>query len=145
MRKLLLIFCLVFCNQITHAQAVQDLKVKNASNDKDRTMMLDLLRADLYKMVKQELIFVVKHFKMAGNYAWFEGDAQRKDGKEIQYPDDELPHDCCYATSLFKKSNGKWYILESYAFGTDVWFLGTAKRFPEAPKVIFTPLARRNY
>ncbi len=144
MKKLLFILFLGFSIQSAQAQTVQDFKVKNASNEKDRTMMLDLLRADLYKMVKQELIFAVVHFKVAGNYAWFEGNAQRKDGKTIQFPDDDLPHDCCYVTSLFKKSNGKWYILESGAFGTDIWYMGTAQRFPDAPKVIFTPLVRRN-
>ena len=146
MKKLLFMLFLGFSIQTAQAQTVQDFKVKNASNEKDRTMMLDILRADLYKMVKQELIFVVNHFKVSGNYAWFEGNAQRKDGKEIRFPaDDDMPHDCCLATALFKKSNGKWYIVESGAFGTDVWYMGTAGRYPYVPKVIFTPLARRNY
>ncbi len=145
MKKLLFILFLGLSVQTVHAQTVQDFKVKNATNEKDRTMMLDILRADLYKMVKQELIFAVNHFKVAGNYAWFEGNALRKDGKEIQFAeDDDMPHDCCLTTALFKKYNGKWYVVESGAFGTDIWYLGIAGRFPEAPKVIFSPIAKRN-
>ncbi len=142
------IFFFVFLGlgiQTAYSQTVQDFKVKNATNEKDRTMMLDILRADLYKIVKQELIFVVNHFKVAGNYAWFEGDAKRKDGKQIRFPADEIGmRECCLATALFKKSNGKWYIVESGAFGNDCWHCGIAIQHPNVPKSIFTPIARGN-
>lgn len=144
MKKLLFILFLGFSIQTAQAQTVQDFKVKNASNEKDRTMMLDILRADLYKMVKQELIFVVNHFKVSGNYAWFEGKAQRKDGKEIRFPA-EGEYDCCLATALFKKSNGKWYMVESGAFGTDCWHCSIADRHPTVPKIIFSRTAKGSY
>jgi hypothetical protein len=124
MKKILFFIFLGLSMQTAHSQAVQNFKVKNASNEKDRTMMLDILRADLYQNVKQELVFVVDHFKVAGNYAWYY---------------------CCIVTSLFKKSNNKWYIVESGAFGTDVWYGAIAMRYPNVPKSIFTPMARGTY
>ncbi len=127
---------LISAFQITYSQVVIDFKTKNENNIKDRTMMLDILRANLYQNYKQEFIFVVNHFKVSGNYAWFIGDAQRKDGKAIKFNIQES-HDCCRVTSLFKKSNGKWYIVESGAFGTDVWWSGISARYPSAPRAIF--------
>ncbi len=121
--------------QITFSQVVRDFKTKNENNIKDRTMMLDILRANLYQNYQQEFIFVIRHFKVSNNYAWFEGNAQRKDGKMIKF--DEGENSCCLVTSLFKKSNGKWYIVESGAFGTDVWWYGIGSRYPAAPRAIF--------
>ncbi|MHA8083170.1 hypothetical protein ACST14_07090 [Aquirufa sp. A-Brett2-15D] len=143
MKKILFFIFLGLSIHSAHSQTVQNFKVKNASNEKDRTMMLDILRADLYQNVKQELIFVVDHFKVAGNYAWFEGKAQRKDGRQIRFPA-EGEYDCCLTTALFKKSNGKWYIVESGAFGTDCWHCAIAYRHPYAPKIIFSQTARGN-
>ena len=70
MKKILFLIFLGLSIHTAHSQTVQNFKVKNASNAKDRTMMLDILRADLYQNVKQELVFVVDHFKVAGNYVW---------------------------------------------------------------------------
>lgn len=135
MKKITISLMLLLVCQITYCQEIRDFKTKNESNSKDRTMMLDILRAKLYEDYKQEFIFVVNHFKVSQNYAWFEGTAQRKDGREIIFNSEES-HDCCLVTSLFKKSNGKWYIEESGAFGTDVWWLGISSRYP-APRAIF--------
>jgi len=117
-------------------QPVVDLKTKTASNERDRTAMLDILRAKLYEEHRQEFVFVVKHFKMGGTYAWFEGEVQRKDGKQIRF-DGDGEYDCCMVTSLFKKSGSKWYIVESGAFGTDVWWTGVGARNRQAPRSIF--------
>jgi hypothetical protein len=119
-----------------NGQTVVDLKAKTPSNEKERTLMLDILRAKLYEDYKQEFVFVVRHFKASGAYAWFEGDAQRKDGKQIRF-DSDFPHDCCGVTALFKKGGSKWLIVESGAFGTDVWWSGIGSRHPEAPRSIF--------
>jgi hypothetical protein len=138
MKKTLTVLILIIGIQIAHSQVVLDFKTKNENNIKDRTMMLDILRANLYENYQQEFIFVVNHFKVSKNFAWFEGSAQRKDGKTIILnPDGE--YDCCGVTSLFKKSNGKWYIAESWSFGTDISFYGIRSRFPDAPRVIFPP------
>jgi hypothetical protein len=136
MKKTLLLLVLIMSSQILYSQAVRDFKTKNESNKSDRTMMLDVLRATLYEEFKQEFIFVVEHFKVSENYAWFEGSAQRKDGTSIIF-DSEDDYDCCMVTSLFKKSSGKWYIVESGAFGTDVWWAGISSRYPSASRKIF--------
>ena len=135
MKKIIISMMLMLVCPIMYSQDVRDFKIKNESNIKDRTMMLDILRAELYEDFKQEFIFVVNHFKVSQNYAWFEGTAQRKDGREIVFNSEE-EHDCCLVTSLFKKSNGKWYIEESGAFGTDEQRVGISYRYP-APRAIF--------
>jgi hypothetical protein len=59
---------------------------------------------------------------------------QRKDGKEIELPDDS--YDCCHVEALFKKNKEKWQILESGAFSTDVWWDGIWER-TATPAAIF--------
>ncbi|MCT8335317.1 hypothetical protein NUH30_16670 [Leptospira sp. 85282-16] len=115
---------------------VSNYKIKSSSNEKERNYLLDLLRAKLSNEFKQEFIFVVDHFKVSGDYAWFRGTAQRKDGKEISFSD-EMPYDCCHVEALFKRTNGKWQIAESAAFSTDVWWEGIQGRYPNAAKEIF--------
>ena len=138
MKKTLLVLLLIMGTQISYSQVIRDFKTKNANNITDRTMMLDILRASLYEDYKQEFIFVVEHFKVSDSYAWFQGTAQRKDGKPIKFEYDGANTD--YVTCLFKRSNGKWYIVESDAFGTDVWWYGIDSRYPAAPKKIFTAI-----
>ena len=53
-----------------HAQNIQDFKTKNSANQKERTAMLDLLRAKMKKSLKIECSYVVEHFKVSSNYAW---------------------------------------------------------------------------
>lgn len=125
---------MLLINVTTNAQMVYDIKVKNAMNEKDRTMMLDILRANLYQEYKQELVFEVQHFKLGGGYAWFRGNAVRKDGKQVKVREYE---DCCHVEALFTKRGDKWYIETSSAFSTDVWFVGLISKFPRAPKAIF--------
>ncbi|MCW7468428.1 hypothetical protein ND863_02650 [Leptospira kanakyensis] len=116
--------------------SVLDYKTKNKTNEKERTYLLDLLRANLSNEFKQEFVFVVEHFKVSGDYAWFRGTAKRKDGKEI-FLSEEIPYDCCHVEALFKKTNGKWQISESGAFSSDVWWDGIQSRYPKAAKEIF--------
>ncbi|MBM9546507.1 hypothetical protein JWG40_05730 [Leptospira sp. 201903074] len=116
--------------------SVLDYKTKTKANEKERTYLLDLLRTNLSNELKQEFIFVVEHFKISGDYAWFRGTAKRKDGKEISLSE-EIPYDCCHVEALFKKTNGKWQISESAAFSTDVWWDGIQSRYPKATKEIF--------
>lgn len=114
---------------------VQDFKTKNSSNQAQRTQMLDLLRGEIRKSVRQEVVFVVDHFKVSGEYAWFEGTVQRKDGGQITFPDED--YECCKATCLFVKRGSNWSIAEYGAFGTDLWWAGIGNRFPRAPRTIF--------
>lgn len=118
------------------AQTVRDFKVKNDVNVKERTQMLDLLRNSIKNDIEQDVIFVVNHFLVAGNYAWMEGTVQRKDGKTLRFPDDY--YDCCHVEALFKKVNGAWILKEEGAFSTDVWYACIHKRFPDADKRIFS-------
>jgi hypothetical protein len=136
--KHLIIFLLLFALQ-AHSQSatVLDYKVKTAANAKERTEMLDALRAYLYQDLKMTLEFYVNHLKVSNNYAWFEGSADRKDGKEIKLED--YAYDCCHVEALFKKQGGKWTVAEGAAFSTDVWYEAIAKRYPAAPKAIFPP------
>ena len=119
-----------------HAQNIQDFKTKNSANQKERTAMLDLLRAKMKKSLKIECSYVVEHFKVSSNYAWMKGTAQRKDGKPLELNPD-LDLDCCKVTCLFKKVHGSWQIEEEGYFGTDVWYIGIGNRYPDAPQGIF--------
>jgi hypothetical protein len=134
--KQVLIAVLLITSVLTEAQQIVDFKVKNEANAKDRTVMLDLMREEIYRIEPIEIKFVVDHFKVSNNYAWFEGTAQLKDGKTIDFGDD-FPGDCCRVLSLFQKTNGSWTIAEFMPFCTDVCHLGIANRFPKAPKGIF--------
>jgi hypothetical protein len=122
---------------MSNAQNIYDFKVKNPANEKDRTMMLDILRANLYENYKQELIFEIQHFKVSGGYAWFRGNAVRKDGKQVRVGEYD---DCCHVEALFTKKGEKWYIEASSAFSSDVWFVGLTSKYPRAPKAIFDEL-----
>ncbi len=133
-----------FMNVAVNAQMIYDFKVKDPANEKDRTMMLDILRAGMYQQYKQQFIFKVNHFKVGGGYAYFVGDAERKDGREIVFPEDES-HDCCYVGALFVNKGGKWYIQESCIFPTDVCNMGVSARNPRAPVAIFDDAARKRY
>jgi len=134
--KFLIVFLLLFTLQAySQNAAVLDYKIKTAANAKERTEMLDALRTYLYKDLKMTLEFYVDHLKVANNYAWFLGSADRKDGKDLKFPDDS--YDCCHVEALFQKRAGKWVVAEGAAFSTDVWYEAIAKRYPAAPKAIF--------
>lgn len=133
-RIVCIVFSMVIACMSMQAQ-VQDFKTKNSSNQAQRTQMLDLLRGEIRKSVRQEVVFVVDHFKVSGEYAWFEGTVQRKDGGQITFPDED--YECCKATCLFVKRGSNWSIAEYGAFGTDVWWAGIGNRFPRAPRTIF--------
>ena len=133
-KRTLFVSLLLMMFSFSQAQRISDYKVKNNSNLADRTKMLDILRAKLYEGYRQEFVFVVNHFKVGNNYAWLMGDATRKDGKSIRLGSDE---DCCHVEALFKKIGSKWYIAESGAFSTDLWWDGIQDRNPNAPSAIF--------
>ncbi len=127
-----LLLALLMVSTLAQAQ-VKDFKVKNSTNTAERTVMIDLLRNKMKAEFKLEFKYVVNHFKVSGNFAWFKGDAQRKDGKALALDDMQ---DCCHVECLFKKVNNKWTILEYGAFSTDVWYEGIGERLA-APAAIF--------
>ena len=118
------------------SQTLRDFKKKTETNAKERTAMLDLLRTDIKNDLEQDLIFVVNHFKTYGNYAWMEGTVQRKDGKDLKFPDEA--YDCCHVEALFKKINGSWVLKANGAFSTDVWYACIVSSYPEASRQIFS-------
>ncbi|MDP9079842.1 MAG: hypothetical protein M3O71_20625 [Bacteroidota bacterium] len=137
MRPKYLILFLLLCTLKAYPQnTIVDYKVKTTANAKERTEMLDALRAYLYKDLKMTLEFYVDHLKVANNYAWLQGSADRKDGKDLKFPDDG-EYDCCHVETLFQKKGGKWVVAEEGAFSTDVWYEGIAKKYRAAPKGIF--------
>lgn len=129
--------------QTSQAQFIADFKTKTPSNAQDRTMILDIYRAKLYNDYKQEFVFVVNHFKVGNNYAWLMADVQRKDGRKVQMPDDGDAWGCCHVEALFKKSNGKWLLVEGGEFSTDVWWDRIGRKYTQAPKGIFDELGRQ--
>jgi hypothetical protein len=122
--------------QYGYGQTLRDFQKKNEANTKERTAMLDLLRNDIKNNLEQDVVFVVNHFKVYGNYAWMEGSVQRKDGKAIRFPDPA--YDCCHVEALFKKVNGSWVMKEHGAFSTDVWYTCILSTYPEASRLIFS-------
>ena len=118
------------------SQTLRDFKKKTETNAKERTAMLDLLRTDIKNDLEQDVIFVVNHFKAYGNYAWMEGTVQRKDGKDLKFPDEA--YDCCHVEALFKKVNGSWVLKANGAFSTDVWYVCIVSTYPEASRQIFS-------
>jgi hypothetical protein len=141
--KLTFLACFLMIIGIVNAQSIADFRVKNAYNESDRTMMLDILRANLYQTHKQEFIFQVNHFKVGGGYAWFMGNAERRDGRPVRAGEDD---DCCHVEALFSKRGNKWYIEAASSFSTDVWWVGISYKYPRAPRAIFDETGlMRNY
>lgn len=131
-----LLFTTLLSAQLGYGQTLRDFKKKTEENTKERTAMLDLLRADIKNYLEQDVVFVVNHFKVYGTYAWMEGTVQRKDGKEIIFTEDA--YDCCHVEALFKKVNGSWILKEHGAFSTDVWYVCIVASYPEASRQIFS-------
>ncbi len=133
MKKFFLLAVFAMMSMVAFAQSTKNYQKKTSENSKERTLLLDLLRAHLYKDHKQEFVFVVNHFKVSGNYAWFMGDAQQKDGSKPELSDDL---DCCHVEALFVKKQGKWYIEEAVGFSTDLWWADLQDRYPKVPTSI---------
>lgn len=136
MNNMKIYFLVVFSFLIattTKAQKVVDYKTKSALNAADRTVMLELLRTKMKNEYKSDFLFTVRHFKVANNAAWFMGDAAWKVPKQMVLSADK---DCCHVEALFKKIRGKWQIIESEAFSTDVWYEGIWDRYT-LPRAIF--------
>lgn len=142
MKKSILLILFIGFTTIGSAQSMRDFKTKSTANSAERTQMLELMRERVYDHVQQDAVFVVNHFKVMNDYAYFEGTAQRKDGKVLRMPEDY--GDCCYCGALFKKTNGKWHILVGATFPTDVWYDSLTERFPNAPRSILSETAKFN-
>ena len=118
------------------SQSLRDFKKKTEANATERTAMLDLLRTDIKNEIEQDVVFVVNHFKVFGNYAWMEGTVQRKDGRTLVLP--EAGYDCCHVEALFKKVDNTWILKAQGSFSTDVWYACILTSYPEANRQIFS-------
>jgi hypothetical protein len=118
MKYLYTFFLFLFFINSSFAQ-VKDFAIKTATNEKERTAILDCIRKCTTKEFHQSFIFEVKVLNLSKNYAWFRGNASRKDGKEIILGDD---YDCCHVEALCQKVGGVWYVVEYGAFSTDLWY-----------------------
>lgn len=127
MKKVLAILLFFICSFFANSQNIS-YKKENSINKVNRKLMLELFRTELKKQYKQEFKFIVKTFNVLPQYAWLMAEAVRKDDKKIVFPND-AEYDCCHVEVLFKKVNGKWKILESGSFSTDVWFDGIWDRY----------------
>ena len=117
--KILLTFFIFSMSFGFNSQMIRNFQKKNDSNRKERTQMLNMLRADIKNDIEQDVVFVVKHFLVSGKFAWMEGNVQRKDNSKLILKED---YDCCRVQALFKKVNGNWILKENGAFATDVWY-----------------------
>jgi hypothetical protein len=129
----LIMICFFISLGFSYGQVIYDYKTKTSNNEKDRTMILDVIRASMYQTHRQEFIFVVNKLNVTSTNAWFEGEVQRKDGKKVAVSEFD---DCCHVESLLKRSGGKWYIMELNAFSTDVWYQDIWKRY-RLPEQLF--------
>lgn len=118
-------------------QTLRNFKTKNEANLTERTYMLDLIRAEVRAEISQEVVFVVNHFMVSGNYAWLESSAQLKNGSQPYLPSDFM--DCCHVEALYKKVNGKWTLKEFGTFSTDVWYQCLQDQYPDVDPRIFSP------
>ncbi len=131
--KKLLLFYFLSLSLCSFAQNIESLKNKTPKNAAERTLILDIIRASLYQDYKQEFIFVVNTLNVSSQFAWFQGTAVRKDGKEIRTNDYD---DCCHVEGLLKRNYDKWYIVELEAFSTDIWYDGIWDRY-DVPMALF--------
>ncbi|MBU2019732.1 MAG: hypothetical protein KJ941_08810 [Bacteroidetes bacterium] len=141
MKFLLLAASLIFLTSHLEAQTTKDLKKKTLFNYKERKEVLQLLKNEIKKDLQFEIKLNVRHLKVSNNYAWFEGDVRRKDGKVIDFQDDFK--DCCHVEGLLLNNKGTWEFLEFGAFSTDCWFCGIANQYPNVPNSIFSPESAR--
>jgi hypothetical protein len=134
-KHLLIALTFIFATTFTNAQTLYDYKVKNASNAKARTAILNKLRDTLYGEYKQKFVFTINKLNVCNDYAWFEGNAARADGKEIVLPENN-DYDCCHVECLLQRKKGIWYIVEVGSFSTDVWYEGIWDRH-KAPRKLY--------
>ncbi len=104
----------------------------------ERQAILDALRFMMHELHGMELIFVVRHLKVKGNWAWLEVEPRSPDGRS------RFEGVC----ALLKYGPGHWEVAELASTEEDspLWRPGYARslkaRFPGLPLEIF-PASRR--
>tara|TARA_R110000850_G_scaffold156101_1_gene280348 strand:- start:514 stop:951 length:438 start_codon:yes stop_codon:yes gene_type:complete len=107
----------------------------------ERTAILDAVRFPLQAAVNQNVIFVVEHMKVEGNWAFLKATPQTKAGGPISYKGTKFAVDAEEAdeltVALLQKRGGKWVAVSHAYFTTDVWWEGLWNEFPGCPRSIF--------
>ena len=93
-----------------------------------RKSIMDAMRA---KGEDQDRVFVVRHLNVSGNWAWLDSEPQSKDGSNHYEPE----------SALFRKSGGKWRVVDQPCGEADCDFDSEVSRIrdanPQAPASIF--------
>ncbi len=107
----------------------------------ERTAILDVVRFPLQADVNQSVVFVVKHMKVQGDWAFLIGTPETKSGGRINYRGtkyEEVAQEVDEITiALLKRKGGKWVALDCVYFCGDVWWWGLWERYPGCPRSIF--------
>lgn len=108
----------------------------------ERKALMDTLRAPVEKELKQKVIFQVDHLKVLGNWAFMTGKPRTPKGAPIDYKKTTYRESLeagafdDWICALYKKTNGKWKVVQHAIGATDVVWDGWDKQY-KAPRTIF--------
>lgn len=108
----------------------------------DRKAIMDVLRAPIQKAIGKKVIFRVDLIRQSGQWAFMRGAPLQTNGKAMDYKGTKFEEDVKlgmfedWVCALFKKSNGKWKVVNWSLGATDVAFDGWDKKYG-APRSIF--------
>jgi hypothetical protein len=91
--------------------------------------------------VNQSVVFVVKHMKVQGDWAFLIATPETKSSERINYRGtkyEEVAQEVDEITiALLKRKGGKWVASDCAYFSGDVWWWGLWERYPGCPRSIF--------
>lgn len=137
--RLLSLITLIFIFvSISMAQAVH----MPGKGSPERKAILTAIRVPVEKQLKQDIIFAVNDFRVAGNWAFLGGEPQAAGGGQPDYSGtvyQEAKEADMFDNNFFallKRTNGKWRVV-TFAIGcTDVCYADWWSRY-KAPKAVF--------
>ncbi|MFD0986597.1 hypothetical protein [Methyloligella solikamskensis] len=107
-----------------------------------RKAILDTLRTDIQPQFNQNVVFVISHFGVCGNWAFLQAEPQRPGGKPIDWSKtdyaQDVEDDMCGGlihALLFKRA-GRWTVREKVICATDVPWVTWPEEFG-APRGVF--------
>lgn len=114
-----------------------------AKGDKLRTDILDAVRDPFEDHVHIKVIFRVNHLLVKDDWAFLMAEGRTKDDKPIDYTGTYFESDAKEfdegVIALLRFKRGRWYVVTSSYFSSDVWWLGIHETY-RAPKAIFPKL-----
>jgi len=123
---------------VCHAAPAKTGTHTPAKGSEERKAILDAMRGVIRKMSGLEVVFVVRHLKANGDWAWAEVDPASADGKQ-HYES---------LTGLLHRKNGRWVYVEGPpefsvceedpdCIDPVRYFATLARKYPEASAEIF--------